>query len=109
MARTKGRRDHRESALALARAIHAAILAYNSRHPHQTSRHRRRHFAHFSRNDPDYHPPRKRRDNKDRKPTVNPVIFTVRPIARALETSTGELLDEPGFEVTKSDLRSFRG
>ena len=103
MART----DHRENALALAKAIHAAMLAYNRAHPHQpfaiddaTSR--------ILENDPDYHPPRKRNENKKREPTVNPGIWTVLLIAQALETSIGELLAERGFELTKSDLRSFR-
>ncbi|HEY0139726.1 MAG TPA: S24 family peptidase [Thermoanaerobaculia bacterium] len=101
------RRDHRESAKALAKAMHAAIRDYNRRHPNHpyaiddaTSR--------ILENDPDYLPPRKRVENKDREPTFNPGIFTVKPIAEKLETTVGELLQEPGYEVTKADLRSFR-
>src|SRR5438045_2494456 len=107
MARIGRRRDHSERALALAKAIHAAIRAYNRRHPHQP-------FAiddaasRILENDPDYHPPRKRMENKEREPTVNPGIFTVLPIAQKLETTVGELLAERGFEMTKSDLRSLR-
>jgi SOS-response transcriptional repressor LexA len=107
MARQGRRRDHREGAKALAKAIHAAVDAYNRRFPNNpfaiddaTSR--------ILENDPDYHPPRKRMENKEREPTVNPGIFTVLAIATRLETTLGELLSERGFELTKSDLRSFR-
>jgi len=100
-------RDHREKAEVLAKAIHAAILTYNRAHPvnpyaidDRTSR--------ILENDRDYHPPRKRTRRKDREPTLNPGIFTVQAIADALETTIGELLGEPGYELTKSDLRSFR-
>ena len=100
-------RDHRENAVALAKAIHAAILSYNRAHPvnpyaidDRTSR--------ILENDGDYHPPRKRTRRKEREPTRNPGIFTVEGIADALETTVGELLGEPGYELTKSDLRSFR-
>ena len=93
--------------MALAKAIHAVIVSYNRRFPNNpfaiddaTSR--------VLENDPDYHPPRKRSQNKKREPTVNPGIFTVLAIAHRLETTIGELLGEPGFEITKSDLRSFR-
>ena len=101
------RRDHKESAQALAKAMHAAIREYNHRHPNQpyaiddaTSR--------ILENDPDYLPPRKRVEKKDREPTLNPGIFTVKPIAEKLETTVGELLREGGYELTKADLRSFR-
>jgi len=100
-------RDHRERAAILAKAIHAAMLTYNRAHPlnpyaidDRTSR--------ILENDRDYHPPRKRTRRKDREPTLNPGIFTVKTIADALETTIGELLREPGYELTKSDLRSFR-
>ncbi len=107
MTRTAKRRDHPERATALAKAIHAAIVAYNRRFPAHT-------FAiddatsRILENDPDYHPPRKRTSNKEREPTVNPGIFTVLRIAHRLETTVGELLAEQGYEITKSDLRSFR-
>ncbi len=93
--------------MALAKAIHSAINAYNRRSPHApfaiddaTSR--------VLENDPDYHPPRKRVVGKKRDPTLNPGVFTIAPIARRLETTIGALLGERGFEITKSDLLSFR-
>jgi SOS-response transcriptional repressor LexA len=101
------RQDDRERAIQLAKAIHAAIDAYNRRLPNApfaiddgTSR--------MLENDPDYHPPRKRIAGKTRKPTQNPGVFTVQRSANRLETTVGELLHERGFEITKSDFRTFR-
>jgi hypothetical protein len=50
----------------------------------------------------------RRAENKDREPTLNPGIFTGKPIAEKLETTVSELLREGGYELTKADLRSFR-
>jgi SOS-response transcriptional repressor LexA len=107
MPRRGERRDHTERAKALAKAIHAGIDEYNLRFPNNpyaiddaTSR--------ILENDPDYHPPRKRAENKQRHPTLNPGIFTVLAIAIRLEATVGKFLGERGFDITKSDLRSLR-
>jgi SOS-response transcriptional repressor LexA len=101
------RHDDRERAIQLAKAIHAAMNAYNRRSPNApytiddgTSR--------ILENDPDYHPPRKRIVGKARKPTQNPGVFTVLRSAHRLGVTVGELLHERGFEMTQSDLRTFR-
>lgn len=101
------RRDHRARATALAKAVNAAIRVHDQRSPHSpfaiddaTSR--------ILENDPDYHPPRKRRESKKRAPTKNPGIFTVTGVADRLGITVGELLHERGYEITQSDLRSFR-
>lgn len=101
------RRDRRADAVALGKAVHAAIDAYNRRDPHRP-------FAiddaasRILENDPDYHPPRRRAENKKRQPTENPGVFTVQAVARRLGTTVGELLAEPGHEITANDLRNFR-
>jgi SOS-response transcriptional repressor LexA len=107
MVRKAKRRDHRERATALAKSVHAAIDAYNRRFPHSpftiddaSSR--------ILENDPDYHPPRQRAAGKKRAPTENPGVFTVTSLAEKLDTTVGALLSERGFEITNSDLRSFR-
>lgn len=107
MVRKARRQDHRERATALAKAVHAEMTAYNLRLPHEpfviddnASR--------ILENDPGYHPPRKRSAKKKRKPTENPGIFTVLAVAKRLDTTVGALLREHGFEVTNSDLRTFR-
>ncbi|MGZ5442611.1 MAG: LexA family protein [Thermoanaerobaculia bacterium] len=104
----KGRdSEHREAAIELAKAVHAAVADYNRRNPHHP-------FAiddpasRILENDPDYHPPRKRTENKKRKPTANPGVFTVRRVAKRLGTTVGELLREAGHELTANDLRNFR-
>jgi SOS-response transcriptional repressor LexA len=108
MARKTGaRREHCERIVALAKAIRADIAAYNHRSPAMpfpindaVSR--------IISNDPDYVPPRKRQAERKRPPTTNPGVFTLKRIADALGTTVGALLDERGFEITASDLRTFR-
>ncbi|MEA2462616.1 MAG: Peptidase S24-like [Acidobacteriota bacterium] len=107
MQRQGGRKDNSVQARALAKAVHAAVQAYNRRSPLEpfaiddaTSR--------ILENDPDYHPPRRRMENKKRPPTENPGIFTVQAIAERLGTTIPELLRQRLDEVTSSDLRTFR-
>jgi hypothetical protein len=108
MARTSGRRrNHDARVITLGKAIHAAIDAYNARHP----------MAPFAitdavsrivANDPDYVPPRKRIAGRKRSPVKNPGVFTVQSIAAELDTAVGALLGEEGYEITDSDRRTFR-
>lgn len=104
---TGGRSDHEERIVALAKAMHAEIEAYNRRSPTAP-------FAiddavsRIIENDPDYVPPRKRVVEKKRLPTENPGVFTVKRIAARLGTTVGSLLGERGFEIAAGDLRSFR-
>jgi SOS-response transcriptional repressor LexA len=50
----------------------------------------------------------KRLPGKKRAPTENPGIFTVQTSAERLGTTVGALLGEPGYDITQSDLRTFR-
>ena len=101
------RHDDRERALQLARAINAEITAHNRRAPTES-------FAIDDNvsciiaNDPDYKPRRKRGAKKSKQPRTNPGVFTVQRIATRLGTTVGALLRERGFEITESDLRTFR-
>jgi SOS-response transcriptional repressor LexA len=108
MARKTGRRRaYAEEIVALAKAMRAEIDSYNRANP-------TRPFSitdavsRIIENDPDYVPRRGRAAGKKRQPTTNPGIFTVSGIAQTLGTTTGTLLREKGFEVTQSDLRTFR-
>lgn len=107
MARKGRKRDWQAEATALGKAVHAALRAYKLRDPHR-SFNVEDDASRILENDPDYHPPRPRAENKKRPPTRNPGIFTVRALASRLGTTVGELLGEPGYEITTNDLRNFR-
>lgn len=92
--------------LALAKAVRKAIAAYEKggasyKIDDATSR--------ILERDPDYVPPRKRREDKARSPVQNPGIFTVKRIAQRLGTTLGELMGEPGYELTSEDRNLLRG
>lgn len=106
--RRKGtRRDHREAAKTLAKALHQAIRAHDLRSPGKA-------FpiddavSRILENDPDYQPPRARALNKKRLPTANPGIFTVVAIANRLGTTVGQLLRERSRELLLNDRLVFR-
>jgi hypothetical protein len=95
------------SASSRSQKIHADIEAYNRRSPNEpfpiddtVSR--------IISNDPERARTRKRRAPRTRPLTANPGVFTVQDIAERLGATVGAWLGERGFEITASDIRTFR-
>lgn len=59
-------------------------------------------------NDPDYEPYRKRAEQKQRGPAVEPSVFTIKRIAERLDTTVSDLLGEATLDITISDRRRIR-
>ncbi len=54
-------------------------------------------------NDEDYMPYRERTRGKRQRPVANPTLKTMVSIARALETTVGDLLGEPTIQLSPAD------
>ncbi|HEY0158344.1 MAG TPA: hypothetical protein VGF28_13765 [Thermoanaerobaculia bacterium] len=81
--------------------------AYNRRDPHRP-------FAiddaasRILENDPDYHPPAPSRREQEAAAHKESRHLHGKRLTSRLGTTVGELLGEPGHEITANDLRNFR-
>lgn len=96
----------------LARRVHQRWLEYRRRFPGRSvpiSDTLSRILEH----DPDYRPLRPRSPERQRPPLQNPGVFTLKQVAHALETTVGDLLDEPAYQsvrdvISRADRRKLR-
>jgi hypothetical protein len=93
--------------IALAKAINQRRLEFKERYANEMFK-RDGAVSRILENDPEYKPHRPRRNNRKRRPVVNPGVFTVKDIAERLHTTVGTLLGEKGFEITIDDRRRMR-
>lgn len=96
-------RDDDRDMRALARRVHLRWLAYRRRHagmsvPINDT------LSRILEQDPDYRPPRPRVAAGQRRPLRNPGVFTLKEVARTLQTTVGDLLAEPGYEAPRELL-----
>lgn len=90
----------------LAKAIHRAMREFNVRNPGRMAKI----DSSLSRIlilDPDWKP-RRSDPGADKRPAKDPSVFTIRDIARRLETTVGALLEERGYEITEADRHRAR-
>lgn len=87
---------------ALAQAINRRRQEYNRLHPDRPVRITPA-MSRILENDGDYVPYRRRTVRKRRRAAANPTIRTLVNIARALDTTVGDLLGEPAYQVSPTD------
>jgi hypothetical protein len=89
---------------ALAKAINRRRLEHDRLHPARPIRITPA-LSRILENDDEYIPYRRRSTSKHRRAAKNPSIRTLVDIARALNTTVGDLLDEPTFPISPADRR----
>jgi hypothetical protein len=89
-------RDGARGMRALAERVHRRWMEYRRRHPGRSVPINDT-LSRILEHDPAYLPSRGRSAQKQRPPLQNPGIFTMKEIATSLQTTVGDLLEEPGY------------
>ena len=87
---------------ALAKAINRRRQEHNRLHPDRPIRITPA-MSRILENDDDYTPYRERTRGKQQRPVANPTLRTMVSIARALNTTVGDLLGEPAYHISPTD------
>ncbi|MCU1244523.1 MAG: hypothetical protein JWN02_433, partial [Acidobacteria bacterium] len=97
---------------ALAERVHRRWMEYRRRYPGRSVPINDT-LSRILEHDPAYLPSRGRSAQKQRPPLQNPGIFTMKEIAASLQTTVGDLLEEPGYVsivdlVPRAERRKLR-